>query len=690
MGPHTSSSSSSISWYSDLIQWIHNNGGYIHEDLLLQQEEEEEEQDQEAVLSSNSKNSKSSSNHNIRGIWAIQDIPKGTVLIRLPIQLAVSGKSFPSIYRANSTTKIVGGVRGREEEVELERKASPWLRCVTALMSLYLNSQKSHHGNGKSNDINGNKWEFYLNSLPNDYDSILVESSWPDEDIDIFLAGTTIGSIAQKDRLSNTLRERFDLSVKPYLIANKIIGVEDDNDDDLFALFQKACACVSTRGFHLGHSNNDGRNNENVERQHHKEKEEETDSSTDDYTGPFLLPFIDLLNHTSSAHVKCTTLQRNTMARRSSNNTNTTTTSTDGSGYFSMMAERHVNKGEEILHSYGQNLTSGQLFQTFGFIEESLIRRAATITIQDVNGNSNSNSKSKMLLAQQGLTPAILSKNDILEACQYIAFSKVPQELEYQLTTTPELCDCDDFDYWDLPSPQSLKKRNEEKVIQQSIPEDFTISIHEPLPCDVVTCCCIQFLPDEVYDEMIMSCDDDDDRGEDDTTKTLSMLSPEIMLQDYFLGNLVIKTILHALERKALQYNHDMERFFFVNMNQQHNDSCDSHNDQSILWNQIHRDQCLLNHLLHSQPQQDENEKKHGIHLMPNNKNQYQHAMYGLTLRIEEMTCLYQLELQCQQWLQSFPQQQEQQQQEQQHNEDEENDTFSRPCKQIKHDSHSN
>lgn len=648
MGPSASFDSSS-GWYSDLIQWIRNNGGYIHESLGLFSSAGQVEEEKPEESCSKSSDNCSSNNSSSRGITASQEIPQGTVLIRLPMKLAISGETFPSTYRTN----------GQEQE---ERNASPWLRCVISLMSLYLkgNSKCHHHEE---------EWKSYLNSLPDEYDSILLESSWSDQDIDMFLSGTTIGNIAKKDRLSNALYERFDLMVKPYMIATNIIDKQlpqtrknqkdgnDDDDEHLFTLFQKACACISTRAFHLGRTNGSTEDNK---------EEKEKDSYDSDYTGPFLLPFIDLLNHTSCPHEKCTTLQRTTVSMSSCTATkrDASCSSSSHPGYFSMVAERNIQKGEEILHSYGQNLTSGQLFQTFGFVEESLIRRAAAkpTMMQDAN-----NDKIASWAQQYDWTPAILSKQDILEACQYIASSKIPKELEYNLGTVPGLLECD-FDWWNLPSKQSLKARNEEDVVQKIIPEDILISFHEPLSCDVVTLCCIQFLPDEAHEEIFAEeC----------------MLSPDIILQDYFLGSLVLKAILHAIEFKALQYK-NMDRLLasIHDSNTHDDDKIDdsSHNKTRVLWNRLHQDKLLLNHFLQEPQQQPPNLQQ----LLPQ-PQQYNHAMYGLTLRIEEMTCIYQLEQQCQQGLESF------QQQYMHHSNDDDDDDIlpppPPPCKKFKLDS---
>ena len=66
------------------------------------------------------------------------------------------------------------------------------------------------------------------------------------------------------------------------------------------------------------------------------------------YLGPFLLPVMDLLNHSDSPKHKVTTFQRDGQTKD-----------------FYMMAERDIEEGEEILHSYGDKLTAAQLLLTF-------------------------------------------------------------------------------------------------------------------------------------------------------------------------------------------------------------------------------------------------------------------------------------------------------------------------------------
>ena len=74
--------------------------------------------------------------------------------------------------------------------------------------------------------------------------------------------------------------------------------------------------------------------------------------------GPFLLPIFELLNHSSDPDACCTRLTR------------VDGDAVDGStsDVFEIRAERTIRAGEEILHSYGRH-GSAELLRTYGFIE---------------------------------------------------------------------------------------------------------------------------------------------------------------------------------------------------------------------------------------------------------------------------------------------------------------------------------
>jgi hypothetical protein len=517
-----------MSWYSSIVEWIHENDGFIHPSLILK------EIDVDA-----------------RGIYANEDVEKGTLLIRLPSKLAVSGSKFPSTYMYHSANE------------DSERLASPWLRCVTALLSTYINEDRTY--------------EQYIKSLPEAYETLIHKKSWSDDDVQTYLAGTSIGKMVLQDRQSNTLRTRFESSVKPYMEANGLINQTKVTDDELFRSFQMACACVSTRGFHLKENN----------------KDVSSGASVDAYAGPFLLPFIDLLNHSSNQKDKCTTLQRRTDIPGQSNNG----MAQDG---FFMTAERDVKKDEEILHSYGNGLTSCQLLQTFGFVESYLVDRA-------IRGAFPGN-------IENDVTPVILSKEMLIQACAHISLSKIPQNLEKQITTCPELLQ-QDFDTWELPSAPSLMDRNS-NAVKKKIPDEIIVNFTHPLSDDLITLCSLQFLPDEAFDEICEVHDNGD--------STLTMLSSDI-LEDFFLGSLVLRAIQHAIQIRLSDYPAVKSPSVIAL-------------DDGAL-----DDATLLKVLTSDATNKGLQPSKEVIH-----------GIYGLTLRIEEKACLNQLQESCLELLKSL------------------------------------
>ena len=602
--------------FNNLKEWIKQNNGIIHPSLTHG----------------------SSRSGNGRGIFATESISKGQVLISLPSKLSINGKMLPSTYKFNNNDDNDDNDDNdnNDDDDKVIRNASPWLRCIISLILSYKymtkNNQRpmfesSHHVNESSTDTNNstdmntnidtdtsatNKsnnvdYSPYLNSLPMSYDTLFQSSSlttststsissWSDHEISNYLSGTTLGKIVTYDRQCNTLHTRFIKYVKPYL---DYILQSDDNENNtrnnhhhnnndslsLLSLFEQACACVSTRGFHL---------------QGNKEEE---------YSGPFLLPFIDLLNHTSSSIDKCTTLQQQYL-----HNDNDDDNVGTNESVFVMVAERFIQKGEEILHSYGDTLTSGQLLQTFGFVEDRCIQRAMNNLVE---GNEDD-----MLL--YNLTPAVLSRMDVIQACSNVSSSLFPNQLKqiihekYKKNNHNNKKNIDNYnedvdETWDLPQSVS----NREKDVRNIIPDEILIQYEktttqdtkeDKLLCDeLVTLCSIQFLPDDVYADWL-----------EENGSSLCMLSKDI-LDDYFLGKLVLKSILVAIESKMKSYEPILLDF---DIDYWYNELETSSNHS------LEGDKFLLQKLYYQNMS------------VENKRNAQQHAMYCLTIRIEEMTCL--------------------------------------------------
>ncbi len=540
----------STEWFLALTEWIKNNGGQIHRSLILKQHSSDD-----------------------RGIFAHEDISKGTLLIRLPERLAFSGESLPLDYKVSAQVETEN-----DKSEEITRIASPWLRSIAALLTIFLNKES----------------EEYTASLPASYETLLHESSWSDDEVYELLSGTSVGKMVLHDRQSNMLRSRFNTVVKPYLSSNGL--VQNRSDDEIYSQFKMACACVSTRGFHL----KSGEGNDNDHNISSSPLRQERSS----YSGPYLLPFIDLLNHTSNRKQKCTTLQRQNPPK------NSTTQGMNGissQAAFVMVAERDISKGEEIFHSYGDNMAAAQLLQTFGFVEDSLVQRALALSCKDEPCH--------------GITPCVLSRDSVIDACRGVASSNFVNDIKQKILTDPTL---EDFDEWDLPTSNDINQRNV-KEVKDHISEEIIINYDHPLSDELITLCCVQFLPAEAYDEIF-----------DGESSDLTILSEDI-LEDFFLGNLVLKSIQCAIEKKVREYN-DIDTP--ASSQQDAAARAEPLKGMRSIQSTIERDQNLLTRLVHNSSQKSEGENAIQMKRLT-------HSIYGLTIRIEEMTCLQKLEKKC-------------------------------------------
>lgn len=153
-------------WYPALIEWIKSSGGHVHESLEL------------------------THYGGIRGISCRAPIPKGELLIRLPPSLALSGESMPTTYSIKDET----------------RHASSWLKCLGALFKASFDDDSFYRP--------------YLDSLPSDYEHLLQWTN--EEEVKIYLKGTTLGSIVEAERSQGTLSQRYKEMVRPYLAQKDV------------------------------------------------------------------------------------------------------------------------------------------------------------------------------------------------------------------------------------------------------------------------------------------------------------------------------------------------------------------------------------------------------------------------------------------------------------------------------------
>lgn len=484
---------------------------------------------------------------------ATDNVKKGELLIRLPENLVISGERDPVQFN---------------DETGTQKTASPWLRCLSALLRMQRTKNTDACGARKSSNSGTTTPQAgslnsglpkgggpslvdqdktitdhgpYLRSLPSRYETIM---SWSDDEVSSFLSGTGLGRMVQSDREQGMLQSRYKIGVRPYL---KFVGIvtNDVESKDEFERFKLALMCLSTRAFNL------------------RREEDGTGSmmgetggsctSLSTYSGPFLLPYIDLLNH--SRQQKCTTLQRDP---------------SDGSFY--MIAERDVIENEEVYHSYGDDLTSGQLLQTFGFVDREAMALAACEGAHLVNA-----------------TPALLSKEAVTLACMSVAKSAYPSQLRAHIEAH-EMVD----ETWNLPSDVSSRS-------MPLIPDDIVVSLDCPMPRELISLCCFNFLPPAAFNEFIIN----------------PVLLDKGILEDYFLGKLVCRSILMSVQNKLAQYDSTANRSGSSQRNLSGSDDAEA--------------LCLSRMLQELE-----------ANLKAANDKAYR-SMYGHTIRLEEKSCLFAL-----------------------------------------------
>lgn len=475
--------------WNDLVEWVqggakeessNNLSGYVHPALTLR------------------------GTGPSRGVKATAPIAKGELLIRISSDRVLSG-----------ATETIG------DDDTGKAPASPWLKCVGAFLKAKRN--RNQQGDGNSLPLN---YTPYLNSLPtlNEYETL---HNWSTEsnEIESFLKGTTLGNLVSLDRSTKGIQTRYRNSVEPYLIKvgaidnrnvahekkkniGDIDGIETSAD---YRSFLEASMCISTRGFHLLPTTT---------------PTEPTAATTKSYDGPFLLPIIDLLNHDPQR--ACTTLKRH--------QSNETTTRS----YFAMVAERNIADGEEIFHSYGSEMTSAQLLQTFGFVPRNHSTEALAAATSDPPK------------VAQFSTPVGLSARDhLVAASRALKASSFPDtvmdRIRAQSKDSTEGDDGydDDDSFWevcDIPDRFKMASNDTFLVSSSQARGNNNESL---LTEDIVTLMTAQFLPQDAFEEIFPTREN---------TSNEVQLDLSILTEDYYLGMLVCKSLLVAFFLKARDY----------------------------------------------------------------------------------------------------------------------------------------
>jgi len=337
--------------------------------------------------------------------------------------------------------------------------------------------------------------------------------------------------------------------------------------DELYPLFRQGCMCISTRAFHMQSPAWNGDLSKVGNHDHYAD-------ASPGYQGPHLLPYIDLLNH----------------APRHSRKHVTTLTRDPKDGSFVMVAERDIGVGEEICHSYdssgvvaddettevgdsnedcaetgrlggSSSLTSAQLLQTFGFVDVEEVAGKLSCLV-DGRGNASAGAtpipKSKRTNIGDNLTPAILTKKEICRVCRQVAQSPYPSSLQSVMESSG-LVD-EGWEYWDMPTHIraddtdniNSNGKNNGNVRQKALdhlPDEIAVLFNNPLSDDLITILCLNFLPDDALAELAESSEDQ------------GLVLGHEVLDDYFLGKLVLHSILIVVSEKLEAYKVSFEEF---------------------------------------------------------------------------------------------------------------------------------
>ncbi|KAK9818347.1 hypothetical protein WJX72_011060 [[Myrmecia] bisecta] len=243
-----------------------------------------------------------------RGVFAKANIPKGQLLVSCPSTLSLrvpTGEHWADGEDNNMTSPAV------QHLVSLQPRLSPFISTVMALLYELGQGSKSAYAD-------------YLSTMPSDHSCLL---RWTAEQR-AELAGTTI------EDNGHSVEALFEASVLPSLQARPDLWPAEQIT---YAAFQQAASLVQSRAFHM-------------------QQENWLTGQTQEGEELYMLPAIDMLNHSTQPERRSTVLRKLKAA-------GTTV------GTFVMEAERDIGAGEQVLHTYG-TLSDAQLLQTYGFVEQ--------------------------------------------------------------------------------------------------------------------------------------------------------------------------------------------------------------------------------------------------------------------------------------------------------------------------------
>ena len=282
-----------------------------------------------------------------RGVFASQDIPSSTLLLKLPFALAV---------RPHSCLK----------ELVSDNKCSALLALIlTVLRELFVNPTPSP----SFTDLKNSKTP----SIP---------SSWSTKKLADICGTSLLPTPLTVNDVVKTRAAAFETDVLPLLPL-----LEEHYIPAIHLTlpnFQTALSWVVSRALQgrLNYELNTGNLWPYL-----GTDGPPTATTRHGENGMFLLPLFDLINHSTDAKERCTTLS----------------VCEDGSGW-EMHTHRAVRKGEEILQGYGQH-GGAELLRNYGFVERSDLTKVLVTVEQVLEANPGCDAGRVEKMREAGILP---------------------------------------------------------------------------------------------------------------------------------------------------------------------------------------------------------------------------------------------------------------------------------------------
>ncbi|GIL89513.1 hypothetical protein Vretimale_1923 [Volvox reticuliferus] len=435
----------------DFLTWLINRGGQVHPKLDLFY-----------TLPSGD-----------RGVVARSDIPEGQLLLLLPIDCAIYIPTKEEFQRhPDAFPNAVQYLR------EAHPGLSPFLATTLVLMSEMTRGSTS-------------PWASYIATLPPSCPDCLL--NWTDEE-KRELAGTSLeqpgpdpASDVYLRLVAPILALRKDLW--PGLVVAETVEADRGSDPGLTA-FLRAAGLVQSRAFHL-------------EAENWVSGAKEISRLEDGGTQVFLLPGIDMINHSHNPARRNAHLERLNLAQAAAAKlldgtalAEAQSPPTGVEAFFVMRTDKPIKAGEEVLHTYG-NLSDAQLLQTYGFLDSEDDFRLQTASGAAAAASSEGPSPKKRAKAGDG---GDIGGGD--------AYRNPYNAALVPWTTVDEVCR--DLLLSMDQNPSASLQRAKRKflasagVLQSVAPEltQFVLLAREPLPDELMTAVQVLLMTGEEFQEL--------------------------------------------------------------------------------------------------------------------------------------------------------------------------------------------